>query len=324
LLIIYHNRLNLLYVDPLDVKTIIKTVFDLAKFDFEISIYASMPLIEVVTQLLCFQQLVFIPSSLYQVTSPDEIGRLVGTNFFGLPRVNHVFSVYEILSIPFKHHSKFIQLDFIFQTNTLWPVHLTFFVTFSLRNSHIPHTLIGKPLINANNSIVVQNGTSSTIDADIFDIEKHLNDSSVPRLNYIDANMDDIMDVVNRVLPPMQPPYISTIRQSLLSPFSYVLPASLVIVLICIFIIYCMRKHNCKRPGDTGGRNTVILPQNPQQPSDELLNDFYKQMIEKNKKTMSVDYIEMYPCTIQGLDKAPLDRAPRVLPGTDKIYDGTV
>ncbi|CAF4477958.1 unnamed protein product, partial [Didymodactylos carnosus] len=84
---------------------------------------------------------------------------------------------------------------------------------------NIPHTLIGKPLINGNNSVVViQNGTSSTIDADIFDIEKHLNDSSVPRLIYIDANMD----VVNRVLPPMQPPYISTIRQSLLSPLSSV------------------------------------------------------------------------------------------------------
>ncbi|CAF1269951.1 unnamed protein product [Didymodactylos carnosus] len=92
---------------------------------------------------------------------------------------------------------------------------------------NIPHTLIGKPLINANNSIVViQNGTSSAIDADIFHIEKHLNDSSVPRLNYIDANMDDIMDVVNRVLSPMQPPYISTIKQSLLSPFfSVYIPA---------------------------------------------------------------------------------------------------
>ncbi|CAF4697846.1 unnamed protein product, partial [Didymodactylos carnosus] len=107
---IYHNRLNLLYVDPLDVKTIIKTVFDLAQLDFETSIYASMLLIEVVTRLLCFQQLVFVPSSLCQATSPDEIGRLVGTNFFGLPRINHVFSVYEILTIPFKHHSKFIQL----------------------------------------------------------------------------------------------------------------------------------------------------------------------------------------------------------------------
>ncbi|CAF4496956.1 unnamed protein product, partial [Didymodactylos carnosus] len=137
---------------------------------------------------------------------------------------------------------------------------------------NIPHTLIGKPLINGNNSIVIiQNGTSSTIDADIFDMEKHLNDSSVPRLNYIDANMDDIMDVVNRVLPSMQPPYISTIRQSLLSPLSYVLPASLVIVLICIFIIYCMCKHNCKRLRNTGGQNTVILPQNPQQPSNLFL-----------------------------------------------------
>ncbi|CAF1124545.1 unnamed protein product [Didymodactylos carnosus] len=39
-----------------------------------------------------------------------EIERLVGTNFFGLPRINHVFSVYEMLTIPFKHHSKSIRL----------------------------------------------------------------------------------------------------------------------------------------------------------------------------------------------------------------------
>ncbi|CAF4335913.1 unnamed protein product, partial [Didymodactylos carnosus] len=81
------------FLQPIDVKTIIKIVFDLVQLDFETSIYASMPLIEVVTQLLCFQQLVFIPSSLYQATSPDEIGRLVGTNLSGLPRINHVFSV---------------------------------------------------------------------------------------------------------------------------------------------------------------------------------------------------------------------------------------
>ncbi|CAF0931792.1 unnamed protein product [Adineta ricciae] len=119
---IFRNQLTLDFLSPDDLHNVIYDVMIQGNLTFT-SEYGSLPLAQIITNLLVRQQVDFIPSSRYETKSPDEIGRLVITSYFAVPQREHTsFHVYKLLPIPFVHQNKTMQLTQIPQywaVNTL-------------------------------------------------------------------------------------------------------------------------------------------------------------------------------------------------------------
>ncbi|CAF4909463.1 unnamed protein product [Rotaria socialis] len=107
---ICNNELTLDFLSPEDIRKVVYNVIKLGNLTFN-SYPGSLPVVQIITKLLVRQQIDFISKSQYITNDPDEIGRLVITSFFAVPRQEQIpFYVYKLLTIPFFHENETIEL----------------------------------------------------------------------------------------------------------------------------------------------------------------------------------------------------------------------
>ena len=107
---IFRNELTLDFLAPEDVHKVVYTIIKQGNLTFN-SHYGSLPIVQIITNLLVRQQIDFIPRSQYTTMNPEEIGRLAITSFFAVPRENQMpFYTYKLITIPFFHENEPIQL----------------------------------------------------------------------------------------------------------------------------------------------------------------------------------------------------------------------
>ena len=114
---ICRNDLTLSFLQPEDVHKVVYEVIKLGNLTFN-SYPGSLPIVQIITKLLVRQQIDFIPRSQYitedsleEIDDPDEIGRLVITSFFAVPRQEQTsFHVYRLVTIPFFYKNETMEL----------------------------------------------------------------------------------------------------------------------------------------------------------------------------------------------------------------------
>ncbi|CAF3285284.1 unnamed protein product [Rotaria sp. Silwood2] len=107
---IFRNELNLDFLLPDDLRKVVYNVADEGILTFH-HYHGSIPLAQIITNLLVRQQADFVPRSQYTTENSQEIGRLIITNFFAVPQQDQMpFYTYKLLTIPFFHDNKTIQL----------------------------------------------------------------------------------------------------------------------------------------------------------------------------------------------------------------------
>jgi hypothetical protein len=116
---ICRNQLNLGFLSPEDIHKVVYNVIKLGNLTFN-SYPGSLPLVHIITKLLVRQQIDFISASHYRTDDPEEIGRLVITSFFAVPRQEQTpYYTYKLVTIPFFHENETIQLA---QTPRYWAI----------------------------------------------------------------------------------------------------------------------------------------------------------------------------------------------------------
>ncbi|CAF2173294.1 unnamed protein product [Rotaria magnacalcarata] len=107
---ICNNELPRDFLSPEDIRKVVYNVIKLGNLAFN-SYPGSLPVVQIITKLLVRQQIDFISKSQYITNDPDEIGRLVITSFFAVPRQEQIpFYVYKLLTVPFFHENETIEL----------------------------------------------------------------------------------------------------------------------------------------------------------------------------------------------------------------------
>ena len=107
---ICRNDLTLDFFSPEDLQKVVYNVIREGNITFN-SHHGSIPIVQIITKLIVRQQIDFIPRLQYATNNPEEIGRLVITNFFAVPqRESTSFLTYKLLAIPFFHQNQTIQL----------------------------------------------------------------------------------------------------------------------------------------------------------------------------------------------------------------------
>ncbi|CAF3560206.1 unnamed protein product [Rotaria socialis] len=110
---IFRNQLTLNFLSPDDLQKVVYHVIEQGNLTFNAH-HGSIPIVEIITKLLVRQQIDFIPSSQYKNQNPQEIGRLVITSFFAIPQQEQTsFQVYKLLTMPYLHKNRTIQLSHI-------------------------------------------------------------------------------------------------------------------------------------------------------------------------------------------------------------------
>jgi len=116
---ICRDELTLSFLSPDDMHKLVYFVIKEGNLTFSSS-SGSLPIAEIITRLLVRQQIDFIPSSRYltETKAPweteEEIGRLVITSYFAVPISNQSpFHVYKLVTIPFFHQNKTLELSHI-------------------------------------------------------------------------------------------------------------------------------------------------------------------------------------------------------------------
>ena len=123
---IYRNKLTLEYLSPDDLHKVVYNVIQQGDLKFN-SHQGSLPLVEIITRLLVRQQIDFIPREQYITDDSQEIGRLIITNFFAVPKPSQTpFYIYKLITIPFFHENETIQLA---QIPRYWAINPTDNVT---------------------------------------------------------------------------------------------------------------------------------------------------------------------------------------------------
>ncbi|CAF4062180.1 unnamed protein product [Rotaria sp. Silwood2] len=107
---IFRNDLTLAFLAPQDLHTVVYSVIRQGNLTFNPH-FGSLPLAHIVTRLLVRQQLDFIPNTYYETSDPSEIGRLVITSYFAVPRSDQSpFLIYKLITTPFIHDNETVQL----------------------------------------------------------------------------------------------------------------------------------------------------------------------------------------------------------------------
>jgi hypothetical protein len=118
---ISRNELTLSFLEPEDIHKVVYNVIKLGNLAFN-SYPGSLPLVQIITNLLVRQQIDFVSRSQYRTDNPEEIGRLVITSFFAVPRQEQTpFHIYKLVTIPFYHENETIQLG---QIPRYWGINL--------------------------------------------------------------------------------------------------------------------------------------------------------------------------------------------------------
>ncbi|CAF0733316.1 unnamed protein product [Adineta steineri] len=113
---ISRNDLTLAFLLPQDIHKVVYHVIKEGNLTFN-AYPGSLSVDQIITKLLVRQQIDFIPSSQYTPDDPDyvdtldEIGRLVITSFFAVPRQEQTpFHTYKLVTVPIFQENEAIQL----------------------------------------------------------------------------------------------------------------------------------------------------------------------------------------------------------------------
>jgi len=106
---IYKGHSTLSMVDPGDMPLLISQIFNDID-EKSRKLFHHMPITQILNNLLIGQHLTFVLPTAYQTNNTNEIGRLIFTNFFGIPRPNSSYSIYEVKSVPYFIHDSFIRV----------------------------------------------------------------------------------------------------------------------------------------------------------------------------------------------------------------------
>jgi hypothetical protein len=107
---ISRDDLTLSFLAPEDVQKLVYDIIELGNLTFKYY-DGSIPIVEIITNLLVRQQINFVPVSQYNANDPNEIGRLVITSFFAVPHPERTpFYTYRLVTIPFFHENETIEL----------------------------------------------------------------------------------------------------------------------------------------------------------------------------------------------------------------------
>ncbi len=106
---IFEDRPSLLFLAPSDLTFVIANIFQEAKLNYT-ALYGHLPTLEAIRMLLTFQAISFHPSTTYNTSTADEIGRFIITNYFALPEPDVYYNVFRLITIPFFHNGIFIKL----------------------------------------------------------------------------------------------------------------------------------------------------------------------------------------------------------------------
>ena len=106
---ILRDEFTLAFLLPEDIHKVVYHVIKEGNLTFN-SYPGSLPVVQIITKLLVRQQIDFVRSAEYTSNS-DEIGRLVITSFFAVPRQKQTpFDVYELVTIPLFQGNEAVQL----------------------------------------------------------------------------------------------------------------------------------------------------------------------------------------------------------------------
>jgi len=100
------NDLTLTFLVPSDLHKVVYSIIQQWNLTFNQQ-FGSLPLSQIITRLIVRQQLDFIPNLYYRTSDSSEIGRLVITSFFAVPRPYQItFLVYKLITIPFLYENE--------------------------------------------------------------------------------------------------------------------------------------------------------------------------------------------------------------------------
>lgn len=106
---IYRGQTSLSMIDPDDMPVLINQLLNVIDENSQ-KFFQHMPINQIIYNLLIAQHLTFILPTVYDTENPNEIGRLIFTNFFGVPRSNISYSIYEVKSVPYFVHDFFVRV----------------------------------------------------------------------------------------------------------------------------------------------------------------------------------------------------------------------
>lgn len=107
---IFQNELTLTFLASLDLHTVVYSIIRQGNLTFNPQL-GYLPLSHIITRLLIRQQIDFIPNLYYRTSDPSEIGRLVITSFFTVPRPDQSsFLIFKLITTPFLHENETLQL----------------------------------------------------------------------------------------------------------------------------------------------------------------------------------------------------------------------
>jgi hypothetical protein len=106
---IYKGHNTLLMIDPDDMPVLISQLLNDID-EKSRKLFHHMPITQIINNLLVAQHLTFVLPTAYETNNTHEIGRLIFTNFFGIPRPNISYSIYEVKSVPYFIENSFVHV----------------------------------------------------------------------------------------------------------------------------------------------------------------------------------------------------------------------
>lgn len=107
---IFANKLNLRFIHPYDLPSVLKIITKQANINVE-EMDPSLPIVELVNQLLIQQRIDFVQSDKNELTDEGMIGNLLFTSFFAATNRNQQqFSTYQLTAIPFNQGNQRLKL----------------------------------------------------------------------------------------------------------------------------------------------------------------------------------------------------------------------
>lgn len=106
---IYRGQTTLSMIDADDMPLLIKQILNVLDEKSQ-TFFHHLPINQIINNLLIAQHLTFILPTAYDTDNTNEIGRLIFTNFFGIPRPNISYSIYELKSVPYFLQNVFVRV----------------------------------------------------------------------------------------------------------------------------------------------------------------------------------------------------------------------
>ena len=107
---IMNGRPTLSFLHPVDTHRVIQSILETNNITIPSSA-ASMPIVEMISRMILYQHIDFIPAHVYTEAPGSEVGKLAFTTYYAIPNERKSnFAVYKIISTPFIHQNKVVRV----------------------------------------------------------------------------------------------------------------------------------------------------------------------------------------------------------------------